>query len=685
MKNIIYAIICLCMPAFAYHATIEKNNLNITKEVNQRFKSELAKKGLTSEVDLGEELMLNYEETNNAVLLRKYYNKASDRIFSIAVNKNGDVVDIDKIELLEKEKIFEKYGIFSKDLRILLDKFPDDSIINVAMWIKENKVSVPELNQKFSGGDDQARAKWDADMKSYQSVFHNKIKDFLSQMANKLALSAQKQNKIFNSKSLYPSDIVPVIKGKLTVAQIKELKHDPDIAAIDVIGGEVREEKDLAGAAYVMNVDFLNYYNNDGRSVKSAVLESGYPNFTTQLGLDSVIFRVPQNLLPAGQQNDQHVAYMISSIRNRRTTPANGRGFAYACNLYAANYAMPYTGGGVINWQGLTDSAEAAISWATGNNVKVISWSWHLAGSGNYKGLTLDEQHNGDQSYLDRVTDYVSTHYPYPIFCQAAGNIDDGDNTEFVNHKGYNPIVVGQDLQTSQMCPGSVWRNPNSGQELPHITAGVDYTMSMFENPDGTPVVTPNGGTSVAAALIAGFCTDLVSGASGLSSWPEAIRAIAMASGDNVVGNKWYGDRYIEQKDGCGRANGIDAYYMAANEFYGGSSTAGNMGWYANTYYYGGTVKKDTIRVNVTSTAVFDVVLSWSARVSGTNYSTETLSDLDITVYKNDGTFIQGSYSGVNPVEVLNMENISTGTYYIIVNPYSINVDTYYAVAWSNR
>ncbi len=677
MKKVAIALVCCYVNLYAFHGTITRSNYQMPSKAQNTLETASAKNNDISARIIGDEFKIRFEESGTSAYVRKCFDKKSGSIVTVASDSDGNSINITDLDNREKAISYKRNGDFSKDLVALSSSLRPDDSVYAALWISDKNIGNSQLQTRFWGSDAFAVNNWQASMKSYKKAFENNVSQYRSTIANKLADASKKQNKQFFSPTLTSSKIVPVVKGYFTLSQLNDLKFDTDIALIDVLGN-VRIVGDLNVAAYYMYVDNLNYYGYTGSNINVADLEVGFPSYQNQLGLSGVTFRMSENQFSASDRNIDHLAMTMSCIRNRRTYPYRGQGFAYNCNLFVANFPNDPSTPTVI------DNAEDAIFWATSNNANVISWSWHVEAFGTYKNMTMDEQYNGNQSYLDRVADYISTNYPFPTICQAAGNIDNGDNTEYVNHKGFNPIVVGQDMETGQISSTSVWRNPNSGQELPHVTACAHTNMSMFEKPDGTAYICPNGGTSLSAALTAGLCADLMTVNSDLRSWPEAVRALVMASATNIDGNSWYNDLYyVDMKDGAGRTNGTFAQYSAANHFGGGQSITGNNGWYSNTYFQGAT-NYDTIRVYVTSTSQFNVVLSFSARVSGTDFSSETLSDLDLAVYYNGNT-VGVSLSGTNPEEVINLTNVSTGTYTIVVRPYNVSTDTYYAVAWSNR
>ena len=88
-------------------------------------------------------------------------------------------------------------------------------------------------------------------------------------------------------------------------------------------------------------------------------------------------------------------------------------------------------------------------------------------------------------------------HWPYPTILQAAGNIvaGDGDNIsppedEYVNHKGYNSLAIGNhDDSAGTMVGSSVFRNPSTlhgDRELPELSANGDMVTAAGWTDTGT-------------------------------------------------------------------------------------------------------------------------------------------------------------------------------------------------------
>ena len=145
---------------------------------------------------------------------------------------------------------------------------------------------------------------------------------------------------------------------------------------------------------------------------------------------------------------------------------------------------------------------------------------------------------------------------PFPLFVAAASNEND-----CVKNVSFNGLIVGgsvgsarspQSMWADSSTSGSSWQNPSVfsphlDRELPHLVAPA--CASQISGGTGC-------GTSIATALVSGVAARLMSHSKGyfLNGWPEAIRALLMASADLNVEGQIYrgGSAGTDYKDGVG-------------------------------------------------------------------------------------------------------------------------------------
>ncbi len=283
--------------------------------------------------------------------------------------------------------------------------------------------------------------------------------------------------------------------------------------------------------------------------------------------------------------------------------------------------------------------------------------SSRFALSATLEGYTLIERMSGAMSYLDYVTDGLALSSPFPTYCVATGN----NTSDYVTGKGFNHISVGRDsggtASTAGVYGTSTYKNPSSGQELPHVTAPVPASMTIL---DGVPAI--NGGTSTASALTAGVAASAMSACTTLKYCPEGVRALLMASADAVDGNPFPNPSWpVDAKAGCGRPNGEWIHKIA-------HAPSGSPWQVQNGFVYVADIDSaDTISsgalgleygIQQNYTRKARVVLSWiSDPDSG-------LEDLDLTVIRqSDGVTIATSWGSSDPVHVIDFGRLPAGLY----------------------
>src|SRR5262249_34025603 len=146
---------------------------------------------------------------------------------------------------------------------------------------------------------------------------------------------------------------------------------------------------------------------------------------------------------------------------------------------------------------------------------------------------------------------------------------------EFVNHKGYNTLSVGNHNDNANAMDGSsVFRNPETtmgDRELPEISAnGTNVTV----------VGAMDSGTSFAAPAVAGSVALMQSINPTLASWPEGNRAILLSGAVNVVGRAWPDAQKggYDQLDGSGALDIQESAKIAQNRV-GPNNEGQQRGW----------------------------------------------------------------------------------------------------------
>jgi hypothetical protein len=490
-------------------------------------------------------------------------------------------------------------------------------------------------------------------------------RDVARERAHELRRAAQERTK----------GVIGSLTGKVEVVRLDELAPMATIRANaatlrelaardEVLGLFLHEEQgidDLDDSIDVARSDVVHAAGETGSGVRVAVWEDG-PTSTADLVIAGRF-----TTSPATSNHSQNVHAII-----RNDEAGTPDGHAPGCSLFSAN-----------------SKSRAALTWAVEDrDCTVVNQSFHRSSEPGSSGLSSD----------DLYGDWLALHWPYPLIVHAAGNFWDGDpdgidppSSEFVNHKGYNTISVGNhDDAASAMSGSSVFRNPSSphgDRELPEISAnGVGVTA------DGITMT----GTSQASPAVAGAAALIQGTSSTLEHWPEGCRSILFASATrNVRGGTWWQDvsAGTDARDGAGALDASEARNIALNRRWRnapGTRRGWDVGLLASGDVGGDGLSTFEYRVTVPSWIFgprnVKVALAWTSKVSsifGLLYTSDLSVDLDLKVFDQNGSQVGYSGSWDNSYEIAEFVGTPGQTYTIRIRRWSGTDSTWFGVAWT--
>ncbi len=460
-------------------------------------------------------------------------------------------------------------------------------------------------------------------------------------------------------KVVHVDEAAPVVTIQVPASGVRDLAARSEVAGLFLHEEEGIE--DLEDSIDIAGSDVVHASGETGSGVRAAVWESG-PTSNTDLAIAGKYRSNPST--------SNHSQNVHAIIRNKESGSPNGH--APGCSLYSAN-----------------DTKRAALTWAVKDqDCTVINQSFHRSA----------EPGSGVLSSDDLYGDWLALHWPYPLIVHAAGNFWNGDpdninppSSEFVNHKGYNTISVGNHNEDADaMAASSVFRNPTSphgDRELPEIAA------------NGTSVTADNitmTGTSQASPAVVGVAALTQGTSATLKHWPEGCRAILLASATrNVRGGTWWQDVLagVDARDGAGAVNAPEARSVAQNRRWR-NATATRRGWdvglLTSSDFSGNKLSTFEYKVSVPGTVFgprkVKVALAWTSKVSsflGLLYTSNLTVDLDLKIYDGNGAQVGYSGSWDNSYEIAEFVGRPGRTYTIKIRRWSGTDSTWYGIAWT--
>jgi len=327
------------------------------------------------------------------------------------------------------------------------------------------------------------------------------------------------------------------------------------------------------------------------------------------------------------------------------------RGMAYSATIMSAGH------------NGSSEDLVEALVWIFDQNVYVVNHS-EIQGP---VGDTVE--------FMDRAFDYW-IRFRYRMVTQGAGN---SGNSIGSPGKGWNLLTVGAYNDQNNllwhddtMADFSSYVNPTSehgDREKPEVVApGVNLTLAL--DPNMPPE--PSGGTSLASPQTAGLAALLLNRNLFLPAWPEASRAIIMASAThNIEGPLVIETDIGDLKDGAGAINAYLGDKIAQRRGFSDESCDSSC-WWVDTISNSSlpTQSEKNYYFTVNERSLVRIAVAWTSNAdnSTNNYAMDRLdTDLDMVVRRTSPNFslVGSSRSFDNSYEMVSFIAEEPGEYEI--------------------
>jgi hypothetical protein len=438
--------------------------------------------------------------------------------------------------------------------------------------------------------------------------------------------------------------LAPVIAVSLPPAAIREIARWPGVAAVYL---DVVNTPDMEVARATQKVSIVHNRAISGTGVKIAMVEVG-GRIASNPYLE--LTQVTDFICPTASSHSTGVAGIINSLHPTVRGMAPG--------------ALLWVGGSCSGLSSeLQNRANAAADWGA----RAINLSWGFTSSGT-PGIN-------DRFFDDMV---INRHL---FFAKSSGNRAgscQGDGKLTSPGLAYNLVTVGgyDDLNTTDWTDDiidecSSYVNPNSmhdDREKPELVAP---SMNINSTTTSGGVGNIGSGTSWSAAMVTATAALLMQRAPALQFWPEAIKAILMATAVHNI----EGDRRLSERDGAGAVSADRADDVVRGW---------RGGWNAQNYVCDDSTPGPTVQATMTLVAGRQtrVAAVWNTDPNYDSYEFQPGADLDLTVLDPSSTVVATSASLDNTYEIVEFVPASSGVYTLRVTAARCDYSPRY-LAWA--
>lgn len=550
-------------------------------------------------------------------------------LYPITLAEDGSEIDLDALMQKEQDLYVSRYGKLEPRLVDSIGRLEPATPVEVTLWLnqpREVSLARPEAGSKLTEADvDAIYAQLDAERAEIASE------------ASAAVLAKLEGEGLKGVKDA----VSPSIAVSIPAGDVRRIGDWEEVATVYI---DERNQPDLSISGNTTGAYAVHATGNTGQGVRVAQVEVGGLINTG----NPFLAGVTQSPLTACYNNHgTNVAGVI------RSTHGTQRGFAPSVQLWAGGSCSG-------NSSQLRNRSNDAANW--GARAQNLSW-----GADTNRNLNANDRFYDDMVQNGWRTIVVSAGNNNPPFGSGTGNVGSPA-------LAYNVISVGSINDRGSpwaMSNFSSWRDPNSqhgDREKPELAAPGSNIQTTSGNGLGS-----NSGTSFSAPMVTGTSALMMRTNGALGVWPEAVKAILMATATNNIegGTIW------SEFDGAGGINANRANRVAGHS---------NGTWGAQGYSCGAASQSIVSSVFVNKGQRVRVAMAWDTNPTFWNFSygSRPSADLDMQIIGPLGGGVAGSFSWDNTYEIVDFVAQTTGTHRLRVNKFRCNhTPKWLGWAWS--
>jgi len=582
----------------------------------------------------------------------KVWDNATGNVYEVVLDEALRPVNAAEAETMAEELYFARYGKLSESLHGVLQALAPEETVEVAISLVapgDLGVARPTAEEEGIFSEEALEALWAERISTYQQEVASLEQPFVDELA------------AAGYEVTYVSPDTPLVIVRMPKSAVLALSEHPAVSEVwdtKVVEEEIDKVKRAVKATKIWGLGAT------GKGIKVGVSEVGAKARAANPYLSLV-----WNASYSSCGYSDHGTAVAGIIGTFKATDTVYRGMAFRSKLYYYGSCIGYWDRMKTGWEKLRKKG-----------VEVINSSW---GADNNRVV----------DYTDKEIDtYVRNYGKFMV--KSAGNRAAGSGCYYTDGNvtnpglGYNVMTVGNfdhkrtatwtDDTMKDTC--SSFRDPKSkkgDREKPEVAAPGTNVKSTLNKTSSPWIGTAGSGTSYAAPVVSGLAADLMQKQTGLKGWPEAVKAVIMASARNTVKQSYSGANgkglHMSERAGAGGVDFEAAYNIAAKTrgtwkkktvYYSTFSASSTSSAFApeatNKYFYYNVYWKKGKKVRV--------ALAWDTNPAKTKYNStsQPSSDLDLRVFKGTSKKAHSS-SYDNTFEVLQFTTPSAGTYQVRV------------------